>query len=356
MLKFKSIVLRIVPMILTLVLIVTIAVPAFASVSLDLPGDGDYYTFEYDSGEFAILECVPSGLYSLILVDDGTSLYFDPVFIVYDSIYESEDWLSFPYSYTQVFVSGKSDSLYFGIGLFDDEITGEPGLNATVAAFFDHDDELVTFAASTILYLVPCYESPDLNPTEYYEFTEEIDLQGYADYRAYDTSIPDPDGWYYFIALDEDGQPVFFSDSFFYSPEVDPMFTNFSDVVDFYYVVDNFGVKYKPLKFYVTSMVDAQFSWIEFFDLGDTDVTLGDQYAFPVTRLLLVRIPGPTEKLMDLWSAVVTWFVSSLFVSLGILYTADSGLTTIGVFAVACGGLTIVICIVVLIRSWTKRR
>jgi hypothetical protein len=60
------------------------------------------------------------------------------------------------------------------------------------------------------------------------------------------------------------------------------------------------------------------------------------------------------ESVVDVWTAVSTWYVSTFQSVQPIFYNAESGLTFIGVLACIGAGLSIIMGLVMVIRSFLK--
>lgn len=62
------------------------------------------------------------------------------------------------------------------------------------------------------------------------------------------------------------------------------------------------------------------------------------------------------SSITSVWTAVATWFISTMQTVPAIFYDADTGLTFVGTLAVFGGGLAIIIGLIGVIRGWTKAR
>ena len=64
---------------------------------------------------------------------------------------------------------------------------------------------------------------------------------------------------------------------------------------------------------------------------------------------VITAIPGA-------WTAVATWFIDTMELVPGIFFDAEKGLTFIGTLAIFGGGLSVIIGLIRVIRSWVKAR
>lgn len=62
------------------------------------------------------------------------------------------------------------------------------------------------------------------------------------------------------------------------------------------------------------------------------------------------------ESIVDVWTAVSSWFVSTVGTVTELFYVPETGLTFIGALAVFGGGIAIILGIIGMVRSWVKRR
>lgn len=65
---------------------------------------------------------------------------------------------------------------------------------------------------------------------------------------------------------------------------------------------------------------------------------------------------GVITAITEAWTAVSTWYVSTMQTVPEIFYDSETGLTFIGVLAIFGGGLTVIIGIIGAIRRWVKAR
>lgn len=56
------------------------------------------------------------------------------------------------------------------------------------------------------------------------------------------------------------------------------------------------------------------------------------------------------------WTAVSTWFISTMGTVPEIFYVEETGLTFVGTLAVFGGGLAVIIGLIGMIRGWVKAR
>ncbi len=56
------------------------------------------------------------------------------------------------------------------------------------------------------------------------------------------------------------------------------------------------------------------------------------------------------------WTAVSTWFISTMGTVPEIFYVKETGLTFVGTLAVFGGGLAVIIGLIYMIRGWVKAR
>ena len=65
---------------------------------------------------------------------------------------------------------------------------------------------------------------------------------------------------------------------------------------------------------------------------------------------------GIVEAITSVWTAVATWFISTMGLVPDLFYTEETGLTFIGTLAIFSGGLAVIIGIIYAVRSWLKSR
>lgn len=67
-------------------------------------------------------------------------------------------------------------------------------------------------------------------------------------------------------------------------------------------------------------------------------------------------MPNVVTSITTVWTAVATWFMSTMNTVPAIFYDAENGLTFVGTLAIFGGGLGIIIGLIGVIRGWTKAR
>ena len=65
---------------------------------------------------------------------------------------------------------------------------------------------------------------------------------------------------------------------------------------------------------------------------------------------------GIVEAITSVWTAVATWFISTMGLVPSLFYTEETGLTFIGTLAIFSGGLAVIIGIIAAVRGWLKSR
>ena len=65
---------------------------------------------------------------------------------------------------------------------------------------------------------------------------------------------------------------------------------------------------------------------------------------------------GIVEAITSVWTAVATWFISTMGLVPDLFYTEETGLTFIGTLAIFSGGLAVIIGIIAAVRGWLKSR
>lgn len=61
-------------------------------------------------------------------------------------------------------------------------------------------------------------------------------------------------------------------------------------------------------------------------------------------------------QILNVFMAILTWFVEAVEVAIGIFWTAEAGLTFIGTLAVIGFGIAVVLMLLAMIRSYLKNR